>query len=46
MQKATYKNHDKNDARRLIAMLMLYRGEHVSVVVRALMRPFFRRTLD
>lgn len=36
MQKTIHKTRDKNHARRLIAMLMLHRGERVSVVARTL----------
>ncbi|EIG90566.1 hypothetical protein OkiPb00131_45350 [Escherichia coli] len=36
MQKAIYKTHDKNYARRLTAMLMLHRSARVSDVARTL----------
>lgn len=36
MQKTIHNTRDKNHARRLIAMLMLHRGERVSVVARTL----------
>ncbi len=36
MQKAIYKTHDKNYARRLTAMLMLHQGTRVSDVARTL----------
>lgn len=36
MQKAIYKTHDKNYARRLTVMLMLHRGARVSDVARTL----------
>lgn len=35
MHKTIHNTHDKNRARRLIAMLMSHRGERVSVVARA-----------
>ncbi|CDG87947.1 hypothetical protein XBFFL1_1640052 [Xenorhabdus bovienii str. feltiae Florida] len=35
MQKTIQKTRDKNHARRLIAILMLYRGDTVSYVVRS-----------
>lgn len=36
MQKTIQKTHDKNYARRLLAMLMLHRGDRVSDVARTL----------
>lgn len=38
MQKAIHKTHDKNDARRPSAILMLHRGNHISDAARTLFR--------